>query len=45
MIVYSNPKTGEYEFQLPQGDYEITYEGYGGEKDNKKSESSSHKSI
>jgi hypothetical protein len=32
MIVYSNPKTGEYEFQLPQGDYQISYEGYGGEK-------------
>ncbi|HEX7493564.1 MAG TPA: hypothetical protein VF346_05035, partial [Bacteroidales bacterium] len=32
IIVYSNPKTGEYEFQLPQGDYEITYEGEGGEK-------------
>jgi hypothetical protein len=32
MIVYSNPKTGEYEFQLPQGDYQITYEGDGGEK-------------
>jgi hypothetical protein len=32
IIVYSNPKTGEYEFQLPQGNYEITYEGDGGEK-------------
>jgi hypothetical protein len=32
IIVYSNPKTGEYEFQLPQGDYQITYEGEGGEK-------------
>ncbi len=32
IIVYSNPKTGEYEFQLPQGDYQITYEGNGGEK-------------
>jgi LPXTG-motif cell wall-anchored protein len=32
IIVYSNPKTGEYEFQLPQGDYKITYEGDGGEK-------------
>ena len=32
LIVYSNPKTGEYEFQLPQGDYEITYEADGGEK-------------
>jgi len=32
IIVYSNPKTGEYEFQLPQGDYQISYEGEGGEK-------------
>ncbi|MBK7628494.1 MAG: PD40 domain-containing protein [Bacteroidales bacterium] len=32
LIVYSNPKTGEYEFQLPQGNYEITYEGDGGER-------------
>ena len=32
VIVYSNPKTGEYEFQLPQGDYQITYEGDGSEK-------------
>jgi WD40-like Beta Propeller Repeat. len=32
LIVYSNPKTGEYEFQLPQGDYQITYEADGGEK-------------
>ena len=32
LIVYSNPKTGEYEFQLPQGNYQITYEGEGGKK-------------
>ena len=32
LIVYSNPKTGEYEFQLPQGNYQITYEGDGGRK-------------
>lgn len=31
IIVYSNPITGQYEFQLPQGDYQITYEGEGGE--------------
>ena len=31
-IVYSNTQTGEYEFELPQGEYEITYEGDGGEK-------------
>lgn len=27
ITAYSNPKTGEYELQLPQGKYEITYEG------------------
>ena len=32
VIVYSNPETGEYEFHLPQGNYQITYEGYGGKK-------------
>ncbi|MGA2407851.1 MAG: tetratricopeptide repeat protein [Bacteroidales bacterium] len=32
IIVYSNPNTGEYEFQLPQGDYQISYEAEGGEK-------------
>jgi|WetSurMetagenome_2_1015567.scaffolds.fasta_scaffold00930_9 tetratricopeptide (TPR) repeat protein len=32
VIVYSNPKTGEYEFQVPQGNYQITYEGDGGGK-------------
>ena len=32
VIVYSDPKTGEYEFQLPQGDYQVTYEGEGSEK-------------
>src|SRR5664279_5813586 len=31
IIVYSNPQTGQYEFQLPQGDYQITYEGDGGQ--------------
>jgi LPXTG-motif cell wall-anchored protein len=31
-IVYSNPKTGEYEFQLPQGTYQITYEADGSGK-------------
>jgi tetratricopeptide (TPR) repeat protein/predicted transcriptional regulator len=30
VVVYSNPKTGEYEFQLPQGKYQVTYEGAGG---------------
>jgi hypothetical protein len=32
VIVYSNPKTGEYQFELPQGDYKINYEGNGAEK-------------
>lgn len=31
IIVYSNPQTGQYEFQLPQGDYQITYQGDGGQ--------------
>jgi len=31
-IVYSNPKTSEYELQLPHGNYELTYEGNGSEK-------------
>ena len=32
IIVYSNPKTGEYELELPQGNYEISYEGDGSGK-------------
>jgi hypothetical protein len=32
VVVYSNPSTGEYELQLPQGNYEVTYEGPGGDK-------------
>jgi len=32
LIVYSNPKTGEYEFQVPQGKYQVTYESEGSEK-------------
>lgn len=36
IIVYSNPLTGEYEFQLPQGGYQISYESDGGEKIMKK---------
>ena len=32
VIVYSNPGTGEYEFQLTQGGYKVTYEGEGSEK-------------
>ena len=29
VVVYSNPATGEYEFQLPQGNYKVTFEGEG----------------
>jgi hypothetical protein len=29
---YSNPKTGNYELQVPQGEYKVTYEGEGSEK-------------
>lgn len=36
IVVYSNPLTGEYEFQLPQGGYQITYESDGAEKVTKK---------
>lgn len=32
ITVYSNPKTGEYEFQLPQGKYQLTFEEPGVEK-------------
>ncbi|HKK40800.1 MAG TPA: tetratricopeptide repeat protein [Bacteroidales bacterium] len=32
VVVYSDPATGEYEFELPQGKYEITYAGDGGKK-------------
>jgi WD40-like Beta Propeller Repeat/Tetratricopeptide repeat len=32
VVVYSNPQTGEYELQLPQGNFEVSYEGPGGEK-------------
>ncbi|MCE5348098.1 MAG: tetratricopeptide repeat protein [Bacteroidales bacterium] len=32
LVVYSNPKTGVYEFELPQGSYKITYESSGAEK-------------
>jgi hypothetical protein len=31
-VAYSNPATGEYEFQLPQGDYQLSYEGEGSGK-------------
>lgn len=31
-VVYSNPKTGEYILQLPQGDYQVIYESPDGEK-------------
>jgi len=32
LVVFSNPLTGQYEFELPQGDFQITYEGTGAEK-------------
>lgn len=32
IIVYSNPVTGDYEFELPQGKYELTYESPNSEK-------------
>jgi hypothetical protein len=32
VIVYSNPSTGEYKFELPQGNYKIAYEADGAEK-------------
>lgn len=32
VVVYSNPQTGEYELQLPQGNYEVTYEAPASEK-------------
>jgi hypothetical protein len=38
IVTYSNPETGEYEFQLPQGNYEITYQGEGGASAVKKME-------
>lgn len=32
LIVYSDPVTGEYKFELPHGNYEITYKGDATEK-------------
>ena len=32
VVVYSNPNTGVYEFQLPQGNYEVSFEAHGVEK-------------
>lgn len=32
VIVYSNPRTGEYRLQLPQGNYTLTYEASKAEK-------------
>lgn len=31
VVVYTNPKTGEYKFELPQGKYSITFEASGAE--------------
>ncbi len=33
MIAYTSPETRKYAFNLPQGDYEVNFEGYGGEKE------------
>ena len=32
LVVYSNPRTGDYEFELPHGNYKISFEGGGAEK-------------
>jgi tetratricopeptide (TPR) repeat protein len=32
VIVYSNPATGEYKFELPQGNYSLAFEASGAEK-------------
>jgi len=32
IIVYTNPKTGEYEFTLPHGNFEVSFEAPGSEK-------------
>lgn len=32
VIVYSNPVTGEYKFEVPQGNYSLTFEANGAEK-------------
>ncbi|MEI6048559.1 MAG: hypothetical protein WCS03_06640 [Bacteroidota bacterium] len=31
LVIYSNPETGEFDLNLPQGNYQIKYEGYGSE--------------
>jgi tetratricopeptide (TPR) repeat protein len=35
VIVFSDPLTGEYKFELPQGRYEVTFEAAGAEKTTK----------
>ncbi|MEE4116848.1 MAG: tetratricopeptide repeat protein [Marinilabiliaceae bacterium] len=32
LVVYSDPETGEYEFEIPQGEYKLVYESDGSEK-------------
>jgi LPXTG-motif cell wall-anchored protein len=32
VVVYADPKTGEFKFELPQGKYTVTYEAKGAEK-------------
>ena len=36
VIAYTSPETRKYAFNLPQGDYEVNFEGYGGEKETRK---------
>ena len=37
-VAYSDPQSGQYKFQLPQGDFQFAYEGQGGERTTKKVE-------
>jgi hypothetical protein len=32
LVVYTDPKTGEFQFELPHGNYKITFEAEGGDK-------------
>ncbi|MBK9390614.1 MAG: PD40 domain-containing protein [Bacteroidetes bacterium] len=32
LVVYSDPKTGEFTFELPHGNYKVTFEAEGGDK-------------
>ena len=39
IVVYSDPLTGEYELNLPHGNFKVTYEGEGTGKNDQKSQS------